>query len=156
MSARAFASGTPWDQSATGSLFGQRVSASLLLRSSRAASGTWTSKGVTAFVAGGSTSSATLSVLARAVSGTTCADKIAAPLLAAAAHRNSRRELRGTGMSLFRLFIVTPARVSPAGSSTKLRETGAQLADKRDRLLECGKVAALRQLIPVNELGIVL
>src|SRR6266436_74571 len=85
----------------TGSLFGHRVSASRRLRSSSAASGTWTSKGVTAFVAGGSTSSATLSVHARAVSGRNSADKIAAPLVDAAAYRNSRRDLRGGDISFF-------------------------------------------------------
>src|SRR4029077_20354329 len=68
--------------------------ASLRLRASSAASGTRTLKGVTASVAGGSTSSATLSVLARAVSGTNSPDKITRPLDAAAARRNSRRELR--------------------------------------------------------------
>jgi Zn-dependent protease len=39
-------------------------------------------------------------LLARAVSGRNSADKIAAPLVAAAAHRNSRRE-RGTDTSVF-------------------------------------------------------
>src|SRR5580704_5987177 len=107
MSARAFASGTPWDQSATGSLFGQRVSASLRLRLSSAASGTWTSKGVTAVVVGGSTSSATLSVLARAVSGRDSADKIAAPLVDAAADRNSRRDLRRAETSVFSCVSCT-------------------------------------------------
>src|SRR4029077_5221450 len=104
-SARALASGTPWDQSATGSLSGQRVLVNLLLRSSNAAAGTWISKGVTAFVAAGSTSSATLSVFARAVAGTNSADKIAAPLDTAAARRNSRRELRGAATTV--LFFVS-------------------------------------------------
>src|SRR5216683_1910967 len=132
-SAWAFWSGTPCDQSATVSRSGHRVDASRRLRSSIALCGTDTLNGVTAFVAGGSTSSATLSVLARAVSGTNSADKIAAPLVAAAAGRNSRRDLRGTdisvfscvsftGTSLFRLSIVTP--------STHSRASGRRLAGR--------------------------
>src|SRR5258707_3913463 len=119
-SASAFWRGTPCDQSPTVSRSGHRVEASRRLRSSIALCGTETLNGVTAVVAGGSTGSATLSLLARAVSGATSADKIATALDAAAARRNSRRELSVgaisvlfsvsfKAMSQLRLSIVTPA-----------------------------------------------
>src|SRR4029077_10173418 len=93
------------------------------------------------FVAEGSASSATLSVLAREVVGTNSADKIAAPLDAAAARRNSRCELMGAatsvffsvsfrGMSQFSLSIVTLA--SHCGVSGRVHKYDFSGFDRRD------------------------
>src|SRR5438132_8323699 len=87
-SACALASGTPWDQSVTVSLSGQRALASLSLRSSSSACGTWTLKGLTSFVAVGSTNSAAWSELPWALIGHRPADNIPAPPVAAAASMN--------------------------------------------------------------------
>src|SRR5580693_6836422 len=99
MSACAFPSGTPWDQSVADPLSGQRTAASLLFRSSSSACGTCTLKGVTSFVAGVSANCAVfvgLPGLPWALVGASPADNIPAPLAATAARMNLRREVSGT------------------------------------------------------------
>src|SRR6266404_7021231 len=97
MSACAFASGTPSDQSAAGPLSGQRAAASLFLRSSSSACGTCTLNGVTSFVAAGSTSGGAFLAFSWALIGTSPVDNIPAPLAAEAARMNLRREVSGAG-----------------------------------------------------------
>src|SRR6266852_8907549 len=94
-SARALASGTPWDQSVTGSLSGQRAVASFFLRSSSAACGTWTLNGVTSFVAAGSTICAAFMAVPCAVNDARLAGNIPAIPVAAAARMSLRREMMG-------------------------------------------------------------
>src|ERR1700758_686830 len=107
MSAGAFWSGTPCDQSPTVSRSGHRADASRRLRSSIALCGTDTLKGVTSSVALGSTNGAALSSLRWARIGASpggsklappvAADNKPAPPVAAAASMNLRRETWGAG-----------------------------------------------------------
>src|ERR1700739_3283336 len=169
MNSCALGSRTPWDQSVTDPLSGQRTAASRLFRSSSAVCGTCTVKGERSFVAAGSTRSGAFLLLSWALIGSSPSNNKAAPAVTAAVRMNLRRELTGTAISALcskpsfmscsnPSFQILCAVEHLRGVQTTARSLGSprpeglsQLLGEELWLLEGGEMATFVKFIPIEQ-----